>query len=68
MKIETVITDSFCMDFFKFGSGAKALVILPGLSVQSVMLSAVAVENAYRPLANCFTVYVFDRRKELPPI
>ena len=66
MKIETVRTDSFSMDFFKFGSGAKTLVILPGLSVQSVMLSADAIAKAYGVLANDCTVYVFDRRKEPP--
>ena len=56
------------MDFFKFGRGRKTLVILPGLSVQSVMLSADAIEKAYCSLENDFTIYVFDRRKELPPV
>ena len=55
------------MDYLEFGSGKKTLVILPGLSVQSVLLSAEAIEKAYSPLANLFTVYVFDRRRELPP-
>lgn len=68
MKIETVKTDSFSIDYFKFGHGKKALVILPGLSVQSVMLLADVIEKAYSPLANDFTVYVFDRRKELPSV
>ena len=66
MKIETVNAGRFHMDFFRFGHGKEALVILPGLSVQSVMLSADAIEKAYRPLANDFTVFVFDRRRELP--
>lgn len=68
MKIETVKTDRFNMNFFRFGHGKRTLVVLPGLSVQSVMLSADAIENAYSLLANDFTVYVFDRRKELPPV
>jgi len=68
MKSETVKTYSFSMDFFKFGRGRKTLVILPGLSVQSVMLSADAIEKAYCSLENDFTIYVFDRRKELPPV
>ena len=68
MKIETVKTGKFNMDFFKFGHGKKALVVLPGLSVQSVTLFADEIEQAYRPLANDFTVNVFDRRKELPPV
>ena len=66
MLIETVKTDTFTMDYFKFGQGERALVIIPGLSVQSVMISANAVVSAYQPLTNDFTIYVFDRRKELP--
>ena len=66
MQIETVKTDTFTMDYFKFGQGERTLVIIPGLSVQSVMISANAVASAYQPLTNDFTIYVFDRRKELP--
>ena len=64
--IETIKTEDFTMDYFKFGQGSEALVILPGLSVQSVMGSAALVEEAYQPLAKDFTVYVFDRRSDLP--
>ena len=66
MQIETAKTDTFTMDYFKFGQGGRTLVIIPGLSVQSVMISANAVASAYQPLTNDFTIYVFDRRKELP--
>ncbi|MCR5485047.1 MAG: alpha/beta hydrolase [Clostridiales bacterium] len=68
MQIETVKTDKFTMDFFRFGSGKENLVILPGLSVQSVMLSADDIAEAYRALADDLTVYVFSRRNELPPV
>lgn len=68
IAIETVKTDAFSMDYFRFGTGKRTLVILPGLSVQSVMGSAQAVAEAYAPLAEAFTVYLFDRRKELPPV
>ena len=66
IKIQTVTTDSFSMDWFKFGRGDKTFVILPGVSVQSVMGSANVIADAYHLLAEEFTVYVFDRRKELP--
>lgn len=64
--IETVKTDGFTMNFFRFGSGEKRLVILPGLSVQSVMGASEAIAEAYRSLAGRFTIYVFDRRANLP--
>ena len=67
IPIETVRTEMFSMDYFRFGHGEKILVILPGLSVQSVMGAADAVAAAYRSLEDRFTIYVFDRRRELPP-
>jgi pimeloyl-ACP methyl ester carboxylesterase len=44
------------------------MVILPGLSVQSVMNSAMIVANGYKLFSADFTVYVFDRRKNLPAV
>ena len=66
IQIETIKTESFTMDYFKFGHGKEVFVILPGLSLQSVMNFADMIAEAYQILANNFTVYVFDRRKELP--
>ena len=66
MVIEEVRTGSFSMKYFRFGTGNKTLVILPGLSVQSVMGAADAVASAYRPIEKDFTIYVFDRRSNLP--
>lgn len=54
------------MQYFCFGSGAKALVILPGLSVQSVMSSADAVVQQYADMARDFKIYLLDRRESLP--
>lgn len=68
ITIEQVKTDAFTMRFFRFGHGEKPLVILPGLSVQSVMEAADAIADAYAPLTDDFTIYVFDRRKTLPEV
>ena len=68
IPIERVQTDAFSMDYFRFGTGERTLVILPGLSVQSVMGAADAVAAAYRSLADRFTIYVFDRRSDMPPV
>ena len=66
VQIETVDTGSFTMDYLRFGRGESAFVILPGLSVQSVMGFADAVAAAYQEFSDAYTVYVFDRRNELP--
>ena len=68
IRIETVQTDQFSMEYFRFGKGEQTLVILPGLSVQSVMGAADAIAAAYQSLENRFTIYVFDRRSNLPPV
>lgn len=68
LPIETVRCEGFSMDYFRFGDGLRPLVILPGIGVQSVTLSADAVAAAYRPMTEDYTVFVFDRRKELPPV
>ncbi len=56
------------MDYFRFGRGKDTLVLVPGLSVQSVMISANAVAQAYASLAEDYTIYVLDRRKNLPEV
>ena len=65
VQIETVNSDGFSADYFRFGSGIRPFVILPGISVQSVMNSAAAVASEYRVMKDDFTVYLFDRKKEL---
>ena len=52
--------------FLRFGTGRNTLVILPGLSVQSVLTAAPAIAKQYEIFAGDFTVYLFDRRSDLP--
>lgn len=56
------------MDYCVFGQGDRAFVILPGLSVKSVLGSEDSLRHAYAQIAKHFTVYLFDRRKDMPPI
>lgn len=66
IPIETADTGHCVMQYFRFGTGEKTMVILPGLAVQSVMGSAQAVAEAYKDFAADYTVYLFDRRMDLP--
>ncbi len=68
MNIETVKTDTFTMDYLRFGKGKDSLVILPGLSVQSVMGLGDLIAEAYQVLTEDFTIYLFDRRRDLPAV
>lgn len=53
------------MDYFYFGSGKRTFVMLPGMGIKSIMISAEGVASAYKMFAEDFTVYVFDRTKFL---
>ena len=54
------------MDYCKFGSGDKTFVILPGLSIQSVISAKDAVEDGYSIMKDDFMTYLFDRRRTIP--
>lgn len=63
MDILTAKVNEIEMDWFSFGTGKKAFIIIPGLSLRSVMLSADSIREAYKDFAEDYTVYVFDRKK-----
>lgn len=66
IPIETVETSEFEMEYFRFGQGSRTAVILPGLSVTSVMGSRESIAKQYAAWNSAFTTYLFDRRKDLP--
>ncbi len=66
--IDKVITDDIEMAYCRFGNGKRTLVILPGLSVQGVLSAAAAIEKHYEIFKKDFTVYLFERRSNLPPV
>lgn len=54
------------MDYFCFGEGSRPFVILPGMSLKSVMLSAGFIKNAFSAFSRDFKVHVFDRVRNMP--
>ncbi len=67
-ELNKVSAGDFEIEYVKFGNGEKPLVILPGLSVQSVLPAAPAIEKQYEIFANDYTVYLLERRTKLPPV
>lgn len=65
-KIGNVKTDDFEMEYFTFGNGKKFFVLLPGLSIQSVLGAKEAVEEKFGFANDEFTTFLFDRRKDVP--
>ncbi len=64
--IRSISVNDVEMEYYSFGRGERAFVILPGLGVKSVLLSAKAVEAGYSCFAEEYTVYLFERRKNMP--
>ena len=65
--VKSVEFDGKQMDYIRFGNkDGNKLVILPGLSLKSVMGSAEAIVNAYSLLAQDHEIYLFDHIKEEP--
>ena len=56
------------MDYIRFGSGQRTLVMLPGLGdgLRSRKGTALPMAFMYRMFCKDFTVYAFSRRNELP--
>ena len=63
---DTVRVDGIEMDCCRFGRGGRVMVILPGLSIKSVVAEEHALEQGFSLFCDDFTVYVFDRRGNLP--
>ncbi len=53
------------IEYFSFGKGNRNLVIIPGLAIHSVMGLAELVTQAYQIFAEEYTVWLFDRPKEM---
>ena len=66
MEINLVNVNGIEMKYAKFGTGAKDMVIIPGLNVNSVLDNAEAVEDYYARFKDDYTVYLIDRRINLP--
>ena len=49
-----------------FGSGPKTMIMISGLSLRPVKGSARPLAHTYRRFAKDYTVYLFDRREDLP--
>ena len=56
------------MEYIRFGSGSRTLVMLPGLgdSLRSMKGTALPMALMYRMFAKDFTVYAFGRKNRLP--
>ncbi|MBR0229933.1 MAG: alpha/beta hydrolase [Erysipelotrichaceae bacterium] len=66
-EVDSVKTEDFEMRYVHFGNTlGDPVVILPGLSIKSVMESYQAIARQYTIFADNSDVYLFDRREDVP--
>lgn len=67
-KNGTVTIEDWTMDYIRFGTGSRILIMLPGLGdgLRTVKGTALPMALIYRIFAKDFTVYMFSRRNVLP--
>lgn len=67
-KNGTLPIENTHMDYIRFGSGPKNLILLPGLGdgLRTVRGTALPMAAMYRQFTKDFTVYAFSRRNSLP--
>jgi 3-oxoadipate enol-lactonase len=53
------------MKHIEFGRGEKTFVIIPGLSIHSILSYAKEIETSYESFAEKYRVFVFDRSEKL---
>ena len=66
VKKITLTIDNTSLGCVRFGTGEKNLIMLPGLSFQKVQEAAFALAYMYRVFAGVYTVYVLDKRADIP--
>lgn len=64
--ILTAEIEDFTMNYCRFGNGSRTFVLLPGLSTRPVTPLEPFIAAEYAAFTDEFTVYLFDRRNELP--
>ena len=60
--------DGTTLDYIRFGTGSRSLIMLPGLGdgLRSMKGTALPMAFLYRMFAKDFTVYAFSRKNDLP--
>jgi len=54
------------INYLKFGSGEKTMLIIPGIGLKPICAAPDPVIEAYKTLTDDFTIYLFDQRNDLP--
>ena len=65
IEISTIKDGDFEMDYARIGGGKRIFLMLPGLSLTPVTPAAPTVAAQYASALTDYTIYLFDRRKNV---
>lgn len=66
MKLLTLPINGGALDCLRFGAGGKPLILLPGLSLQTVKGAVLPLAYLYRLFSKEYTVYILDKKSIVP--
>ncbi len=66
VKEQKLNLNNFQIDTIRFGTGRKHLVMIQGLNTKGIKGVGLSLAWMYRLFAKEYTVYLFDRRPEIP--
>lgn len=53
------------MNYIKFGTGLKTLIIIPGISIKPVCDTKAIIESTFKKFTTEYTIFLFDRRTDV---
>lgn len=65
--IKNFTSGELAIDYATFGNGPRALIILPGMSMNSVLNASSSVARAFLMFKDTHTAYLIDRKKDIQP-
>jgi pimeloyl-ACP methyl ester carboxylesterase len=65
VKEGTINVNNIKMDYIRFGKGKKNLIMIQGLNTKGIKGSGIMLSFMYNIFTKDYTVYLFDRRKDV---
>ena len=61
-EVKEIKNEKFTITYTKIGHGPKNFIMIPGMSLKPVNLSAAAIANSFRMFNDEYTIYCFDHK------
>lgn len=66
LKEGTLKFDNKKIDYIKFGTGSKTMVLIPGMSLKPLKGTGLYASKKYQLFSNDYTIYLIDKVRKVP--